>query len=392
MATFLIRDFDSSKGYKEYNPQGGLLPRTNTESYVPWGLTLSQQVVYAKVGEHQGWRGGSGGNQLKPYNSMTSKERRRECQSVFGTIALNNRTYTMDAVTKVSGGVKAYLLGKFWRDQAGTMKCVYDNIGHYFYTNGGSGFGRISKADKKGMTHQQVWTGIIDTLAKGRLDQLMAIHDAVGRKILPVLGGPALETYNHWGPMVRQDWFDDKKRRGRVNQPDPAQETTTGGIVGQSGVVSDVAQARVRGVDAFMRDVKRTSDPQANDYYDDLDTRNLLFGAGISGTTGTLLQAALAFGKLSSSEQLKQYVMAIVGYLVGGGMHSYHETMAVAQKVGVEYVPGGYLKSLPVSFLGSQEFRSWNEKYYDIVTLGQIHWMYNSGVLPSHLNPQLTRV
>jgi hypothetical protein len=31
----------------------------------------------------------------------------------------------------------------------------------------------------------------------------------------------------------------------------------------------------------------------------------------------------------------KQYVLAIIGYLVGGGMHSYHESMAVAQKAGM---------------------------------------------------------
>lgn len=72
-------------------------------------------------------------------------------------------------------------------------------------------------------------------------------------------------------------------------------------------------------------------------------------------------------------------------------MHSYHESMAVAQKAGVEYNPGGYINSLPQSFLSSLEFKRWNETYYDIVTLVAIHWMYNSGALPSHLNANLTQ-
>jgi hypothetical protein len=148
-------------------------------------------------------------------------------------------------------------------------------------------------------------------------------------------------------------------------------------------------QSRNRGVDMFVRDVHRKRHDEADAYYDDLDTRNLLFGAGISGTTGSLLQAGIAFGGLAPGEMLKQYTLAIVGYLVGGGMHSYHESMVIAQKAGVPYSPGAFIDSLPSSFTTSADFKAWSVLYYDIVYLGAIHWRNNAGALPSHLNTQL---
>lgn len=227
-------------------------------------------------------------------------------------------------------------------------------------------------------------------LARGSLDQKLSIHDAFGRKILEALKGPPLATYEQWGPVLRQGWFDDAKRRGRV-PAGKAAPTTIGGIAtsGQAGAVGSVGQARNRGVDGFKRDLQRTREPAADDYYDDADTRNLLFGAGISGTTGTLLQSAFAFAGVLRGEMLKQYVLAIIGYLVGGGMHSYHESMAVARKAGLAYSPGAYLPSLPQSFLTSRQGKEWATKFYDIVHLGATHWRHNTPSLPSHLNTQL---
>ena len=82
-------------------------------------------------------------------------------------------------------------------------------------------------------------------------------------------------------------------------------------------------------------------------------------------------------------------MLAIVGYLVGGGMHSYHESMVIAQKAGCPYNPGAFIDSLPFSFVHSGDCRQWSTAYYDIVYLGAIHWRNNAGALPSHLNKQL---
>ena len=97
--------------------------------------------------------------------------------------------------------------------------------------------------------------------------------------------------------------------------------------------------------------------------------QTLIFGAGPSGSTGTLLQAGKLFGNLDG-DLLRQYVLAIVGYLVGGGMHSYHEVMVIPRMAGCPYKDGAYVPSLPDRFLGSQDYEEWQADYFDIVVLG----------------------
>jgi hypothetical protein len=410
MATFLIRDFDDPRGYKEFTPGMGL-PRVkpgyesvgvyqNGESYVPWGLTQNNRVVYARVGAHAGFRTGFGKHALRPYDTTVSQARRTMAESALGLLALQWPHFTKDAVQKVSSGVSKYLKHHLFTDAQGTREQVHKQIGYYFFTGGNKGFGRISEASSKSMSAEQVFLQILDALQNGKLQQKLAIHDAVGRKLLPALGGiKEQQAYDVWGPAVREDWFDDKARRGRIEteaqKSKQVKATQTPGIAPlgtfprKSGV-SNVDQSRNRGVDMFQRDPHRTRHVSADDYYDESDTRNLLFGAGISGTTGTLLQAGRAFGGIVSSELLKQYLFAIIGYLVGGGMHSFHESMSIAKRVGVPYNPGAYMPSLPSSFIYSPQFGAWRDEYYDIVVLGATHWRYNPGVIPSHLNKNLT--
>jgi hypothetical protein len=306
--------------------------------------------------------------------------------------------FTNTAVSQVSKGVHTYLTKQLFTNQDKTRNAVYKEIGHYFYTGGGTGFGRISEAKRDAMRPQDVWVGIIDALQRGRLEQQLAIHDAVGRKLLPILGGDKqIAEYNAWGPLVREGWFDDKAKRGRMDSPaqiaKAVKPTNTPGIAplntSQTSNMQPPAQSRTRGVDQYLRDPNRTREPNADAYYDDADLRNTLFGAGISGTTGTLLQAARAFGGILNGDLLKQYVLAIVGYLVGGGMHSYHESMAIASRVGLPYNPGAYMPSLPVSFIYSPQFGDWRDRYYDVVVLGATHWRFNAGIVPSHLNKNL---
>lgn len=389
MSTFLIRSFDDPRSYVARQYPLGVLPRTSMESYVPWAVTTDRRVVYAKTGEHTGWRSGSAA--LRPYDSLISQSRRRLAESALGLMALDHPSFTADGVGKVNQAIQHYLDHQFVTNRVGLTNELYA-IGQYFYTANGMGFGRIDTVAKTTLQPDGVRKGIFNALARGRLDQKMSIHDAIGRKVLPNLGGPQLATYQHWGPILRQDWFDDPATRGRRAAPQRAGATTIGGIVmpSQAQAVGPTAIARNRGVDMFERDTARRRQPEADAYYDDVDARNLLFGAGISGTTGSLLQSAFAFAGVLRGELLKQYVLAIVGYLVGGGMHSYHESMAVASKAGLPYNPGAYALSLPQTFLDSRQYAAWRTDYYDIVELGATHWRHNAGALPSHLNRQLT--
>ncbi|GAD78142.1 hypothetical protein [Vibrio azureus] len=386
--SFMIRDFDNKEGVVKREFQDSKLPRSSEESYVPYGITSNSTVVYAKTGEHRGFN--QVASDLKPYTTEVSQERRRLAASELGAFALSKSQYTEKAVKKVSEGINQYLMDNFKSNPEKTMDAVVKGIGHYFFTDGGLSFGRISEQNIKTHSNKYVWDKILDTLDNGSLDQKISIHDAVGRKVLPKLGGEQLTKYEALGQTVRQDWFDSKNIRGRVNRAEKPKASHTIGIASDknANIVGSFEQPRNRGVDMFERDVNRTNHPEANKFFDDIDSRNLLFGAGISGTTGTLLQAAEAFGPLTEMEDKKQYMMAIVGYLVGGGMHSYHECMTIGEKVGIPYRPGSYVESLPESFTSSEDFQRWNHDYYDISVLGATHWQFNEGKLPAHLELQ----
>lgn len=404
MGTFLIRDREDLRGYKEAQyedlPRHGWAMCRPAESYVPWALTADgRRVIYCNSREAGSWNGTGG---IRPYDTQVSQQRRRLCEAVLGMTALERPELTIEAVGQVSKAIEVYL-----RDQAfrydNVKQAVYDQIGHYFYTSTvdrktgalktGWGFGRISIKKKEVVGVDGVWRGILNALRKGTVDQKLAIHDAVGRKLLPALHRPGdskLLTYNKIGPIVRDKWFDKDTQRGRMKAPKPAGPVKIGGIasVGQAGNISMTQIPRERGVDTFQRDPGRDRVPAADDYYDEADLRNLLFGAGISGTTGTLLQAAKTFAGLDG-DLLKEYQLAIIGYLVGGGMHSAHESLAVGQRIGIEYTPGIYDPSLPAKFRNSAFYTRWREEFYDIVVLGRLHWRYNPGVIPSHLNRNL---
>ena len=433
-----------SKGYESIGKY------QNGDSYVPWAVTSTGRVVYAQTGGHSGenkgnWSGTVSGYTLRKYNHAVSHERRRLCESELGMIALNNTALTSDAVQKVSKAMINWLKAIESRERveqwtglsrqqesesserlnaarklfgqnkpaSGSQNSapastpstgprikdvLFKEVGHYMHTydankkQAGMGFGRFSEKSRDAVGSDNFWVEVIEKLQTGQLGQIMALHDAIGRKVLPKFGGPQTVPYDFIGGFVRKPWFDDANRRGRINAPTKATPTTVGGTVPatQGTQVPATLQSRNRGIDMYARDEHRTRERGADAYYDDVDARHLLFGAGISGTTGTLLQAAIAFSDHLNLEEKKQYVLAIIGYLVGGGMHSYHESMAVAQKVGVPYSPGCFIPSLPQKFLHSPHFKSWHEKYYDIVELGAIHWMYNVTSLPSHMNKQLT--
>lgn len=89
------------------------------------------------------------------------------------------------------------------------------------------------------------------------------------------------------------------------------------------------------------------------------------FGAGPSGTTGTLLKSAKTFTTVEG-EDLKRYVFACVAYLVGGGMHTYHEVFTTASLVGLPYDEGKYRRSLPTAFRSTPEYDSWYVEFFDL--------------------------
>ena len=121
-------------------------------------------------------------------------------------------------------------------------------------------------------------------------------------------------------------------------------------------------ERRIRGVDRFAPDFSS----MAPEFAKELRTHRLNFGAGPSGTTGTLLTSAVTFGDLRGKEELKQYLFACVAYLVGGGMHTCHEVFTTGSLLELPYDVGKYHKILPEKFVSSAAYAEWCTEFLDI--------------------------
>ncbi|MBS0289193.1 MAG: hypothetical protein JSS07_04040 [Proteobacteria bacterium] len=123
--------------------------------------------------------------------------------------------------------------------------------------------------------------------------------------------------------------------------------TTKIGILNtQDSSIGEYLPSHVRAADAFLPD-------KSHEYYKTyIATTSLPFIAGPSGHAGILLRTATMVGHLSAS-QMQKYILAIIGMIVGGGMHSIHEVMMMSKQLGFSYQAGNYnviLDAMDASF------------------------------------------
>ena len=288
MANFLIRSFDpKDPGYTIAESTDGLLPRrspgdqavfgSGDGAFVPWAITANGKVVYARMGENRGTPPNTGG--LRLYDALVSQDRRRLAELALGIFALNLPQVTKAAVDLVTNELLACIAQltrspqKLWEFK----QAVFKGIGHYYYTNGGQGFGRISEQDKKAVGAYAVYDGIMNALKTGRVDQRIGIHETMCRKVLFDANGmnlgpadPHRKKYDEYGPILRQDWFDDKEKRGRVDVPKANQPkaNTFGGVITPQQGLEDARQGAKVGQTAIPRSrgvryVRAQRDPDA---------------------------------------------------------------------------------------------------------------------------------
>lgn len=70
--------------------------------------------------------------------------------------------------------------------------------------------------------------------------------------------------------------------------------------------------------------------------------------AGISGTTAELVNAAMALGL--SGERLRLYALGVMGFLIGGGNHSFVEIATAPAAAGLPVNPTTYQGSYPAVY------------------------------------------
>jgi len=70
--------------------------------------------------------------------------------------------------------------------------------------------------------------------------------------------------------------------------------------------------------------------------------------AGISGTTAELVNCAMTLGL--SGNRLHEYALGVMGFLIGGGHHSFVEIVTVLRAAGLSVDPTTYDGAYPASF------------------------------------------
>ncbi len=347
----------------------------------PWAMTMAGRVVYSE------WK-----TTLEPpaspfklvaYNKQMSLRRRREFETLMAGDASRHPECVKPAVDKVTlGALQFAAQDPQLAGEAIQARCYGDTAS-----------GRLGTSVQKPQNAGDAWHAAFQTLQGNDIPKILGIHSCLAnfltRKLQ--LSTAQKKVYDDTGIKVSPksgylyQWFNDDEHRGRVKR-DGAQATNATGIVAPHLVTTTGGgESRKRGVDEWDR-VERSA------FIENIDMRNIAFGAGRSGTTGELLKAFRTFGTMDTGEEFKQYLLAIVIYLVTGGHHSCHEIFGVANLLAGPdgprgtgdyhsaaelsrgaYVPGKYTKHLPNSYLTTGHYQAIKEMYYDIAVLGHLH-------------------
>jgi hypothetical protein len=427
-----LRDDTLPLGYREVNERLPDLgnPAEKRVELRPWAITKLGLVVYERwdslavaspvvpvqewskrvfVGSLAETKG------LRLYDSALSLDRRREFETALARDAEAHPECVMPALNRVSGGVEDYyqnLLKKKSKDDV--ERDIDEGIKSFCYSDGNSAQLGTSQTFRNTNLQQHI-NAAFQCFRGTDIATIMTVQSAFA-EMFEKLGpsdrvdesSPSAQKMRYDDCMARLDlksgrlytWFGSHEVRGRVSKktdtkPPP---TDVAGLLrpGQS-VSGNLAAAKntpphVRGIDLFERAEK-------SPFVRGLDMRNLVFGAGRSGSIKVHMLAYRLFAGIDNDELFKQYLLAAIVTLVGKGHHTCHEILSVASHVtgpflsqregkdtkakdrdlGIPdlvkhaYVPGSYLKYLPQSYVTTKHFEDIRERYYDIAVLGHLH-------------------
>ena len=358
----------------------------------PWALTGDGRVVYAPW-KQQGFGlqgifelsigGRLGGTPLRTYDKQVSLTRRREFETLMAQDANAHPECVKPAVDLVTVGLLSFV-GKNVKAAGKTIidRCFGDTAS-----------GRLGTSRDKPATEELAWDAALTALKGTDIPKILGIQSSLANVLTRSvkLAHPQQQVYDDTANKVAPkqgflyQWFNDDAHRGRQKHAGGAAATSAPGLTSPGVVTTGGGESRKRGIDEWDR-------VDGSQFIKAIDMRNVAFGAGRSGTTGELLKTYRTFGSIDEGESFKQYLLAIVIYLVVGGHHSCHEIFSVANLLTGSngprngraaasvsdlargaYVPGKYIKHLPDSFVGTGHFEVLKEKYYDIAMLGHLH-------------------
>ena len=396
---------------------------------VPCALAPAGRVVYGKPTDVNLVKKVRPPSAVKliPYTTETKLQRRRLAETVLGYRALNSSDIVAGVLDKVSTGIWAYWNKRIAQLQREAAPFMVDQSKKYLH--GAKSFGRMPAPKPVWTLNIEAWMSalsskprdipkimniqdnflrIFKSLGPTDLDnrwirpmsedlrnQIMNVtppstptkemlddktkRDNTLKKIMPDAWdwkrSPMWSNMEALGMRVRPMSLFDPRFRGRsdcgepdatdkpgilVDGPDIGIEACLGRLnLTLDGIKS--TERRARGVDRYTPDFNSMSPV----FRQSLEQSTTGFGAGPSGTTGTLLQSANTFSSVEGDE-LARYTFACVAYLVGGGMHTCHEVFTTASLLGLPYDEGKYRRSLPTAFRSTREYDAWQVEFHDI--------------------------
>ncbi|NNF08076.1 MAG: hypothetical protein HKN21_15035 [Candidatus Eisenbacteria bacterium] len=330
------------------------------------------------------------------YDDEVQRQRRLLAETVLAQFILDKPRYVKRTVDRVSDGIRDYWTVKSRTLSDEVVEGIVRGSTRRFYNT--TSFGRLGQTLTGTQWNAKVneWIRIMKETPMD-LPKVMQLHDyfykvfgflevsgdmrnphAVSEAVIPSptfvgMRSRFLKTYSE----VRPTWYDDRVRRGRANAAAAPTTSSWPGLLSSSFTIPlgdpmdrcgidlmalTSTQARYRGYDMFI--------PAADDLEDSfkrtLGDFNLPFSASASGTTSTLAIAAATFADLQA-EAKKEYVLACVAYLVGGGMHTCHEVFWTGRLWQVPYMEGKYAPTLPKTFTSSRDYEKWTAEFWDVI-------------------------
>lgn len=167
----------------------------------------------------------------------------------------------------------------------------------------------------------------------------------------------------------------------RQNRARPGGPRTTPGIIAPDEPQLPVTVARHT---AAVSKYERATDPQ-HPAIQSAAKHNMPFVAGPSASAAELFICA---GIMQlTDEEMRLYALAVIAFMVTGGMHSFHEIMKSAKirkrainqplsqlgpaekRAGIPYVSGNYMSALPMALLSLPEFKALATKYPELTAV-----------------------
>ena len=246
----------------------------------------------------------------------------------------------------------------------GEMMQATDQASQFLYSKGGT-FGAIEQnKPEKGNT---VMLDVAATLSgENDLGSMMLAQQSFLFNVLldNDAGQQAGEFMDAYKPREEQ--------RGR-NKDAKARDTR--GKYTSTGIMEDTAKGEglTKEFEIKMQPHTRTQESTRPDedhsVVQEMRQLDMPFVGGLSGSAIDLL--ALAHVAELGGDDLRLYVLAIIGYLVGGGMHSIHEIMTVASQKGIDvpYTPGDYNSIFPERFRKTAQYLLLADEFPDLITV-----------------------